>query len=491
LTERVLALSEHFASLVPPGDTADELRVVSDKLREPLRVAVAGRLKAGKSTLVNALLRQRVASVAVGECTKAVTWFTWGHQETVEVRSRDGASWSLGLSTDGRLPERLGDEPRNVERVTVQLSNQTLRSLTIIDTPGLDSLDAESSAATEELLALGRSSRQAVAEADALILLLPHLSRREAQHLEDFQAVFAGTGLSSASTIGVLSKADKVGDDDDPLAAARQLADRYQERLGKLVSQVVPVVGLLAETADADAFTEGDAQDLRSLAQVGPDRWQDFLLSADRFLDDDSLPVPAARRERLLELLDLFGLQHCLELISAGYTDTSVLVDRLRTTSGIGALRDALTNQFARRAEVLKAHAALSDLERISYRDELTEEVAVLTKLRDEIERLRSSPEMHQLRELEAARAWSSGDLKLAPELGAELERVASETTPHAKLGLPPDAPAAECRARALDRAGTWLALENDARTDPSTARAASTIQESYVILWEHFDVDG
>lgn len=487
LGDEVLQLCDRMSGMISSHEVAAELQVIRDKLTEPLRIAVAGRIKAGKSTLVNALLRQRVASVAVGECTKVVTWFRYGNQERVDIQPKEGAPWSVGLTAEGRLPERLGVDPADVAHVTVWLSNEALRSLTIIDTPGLDSLDVASSAATEDLLALGRASRRAVAEADALVLLLPHLSRNDANSLEAFQAVFTGTGLSAASTIGVLSKADKL-DDVDPLSAARRLATNYEERLGRLVSRVVPVVGLLAETADADAFTEQDADDLRALAVVDRSVLDDAFLSPDRFVDDESLPIPAMRRERLLESLDIFGIERCVELVQAGHSQTSGLVGRLRDLSGVGELRDALLAQFARRAGVLKAHAALADLERISYREDLPSEAGSLRRLRDGIEKIRSSPEMHQLREMEAARAWSAGELTLSPDLAGELERVTSQTDPRGKLGLPPSASADECAATAMARAGAWLGVENDPRSDPATRRAATTVHETFVILWERFD---
>ena len=41
-------------------------------LGEPRRLAIAGRVKAGKSTLVNALVGRMVAPTRAGECTKVV-----------------------------------------------------------------------------------------------------------------------------------------------------------------------------------------------------------------------------------------------------------------------------------------------------------------------------------------------------------------------------------------------------------------------------------
>ena len=40
-----------------------------ERLDEPLRVAIAGKVKAGKSTLLNALVGEQVAPTDAGECT--------------------------------------------------------------------------------------------------------------------------------------------------------------------------------------------------------------------------------------------------------------------------------------------------------------------------------------------------------------------------------------------------------------------------------------
>ena len=49
------------------------LTAVRDRLDEPLRVAIAGRVKSGKSTLLNALVGDRLAPTDAGECTRIVT----------------------------------------------------------------------------------------------------------------------------------------------------------------------------------------------------------------------------------------------------------------------------------------------------------------------------------------------------------------------------------------------------------------------------------
>jgi replication fork clamp-binding protein CrfC len=54
------------------------LRGLIRQLQQPLSVAVVGAVKAGKSTLVNALIGRRIAPTAATECTRVVTWYRHG-----------------------------------------------------------------------------------------------------------------------------------------------------------------------------------------------------------------------------------------------------------------------------------------------------------------------------------------------------------------------------------------------------------------------------
>ena len=70
--------------------TAAGFAEVLRRLAAPLQVAVVGRIKSGKSTLVNALIGRRVAPTDVGECTRLVTRFSYGTVDRVEVVLADG-----------------------------------------------------------------------------------------------------------------------------------------------------------------------------------------------------------------------------------------------------------------------------------------------------------------------------------------------------------------------------------------------------------------
>ena len=68
----VLELGRNLAAEVPSA--SDEITKICDRADEPLRVAIAGKVKAGKSTLLNALVGDELAPTDAGECTKPVSY---------------------------------------------------------------------------------------------------------------------------------------------------------------------------------------------------------------------------------------------------------------------------------------------------------------------------------------------------------------------------------------------------------------------------------
>jgi GTPase SAR1 family protein len=79
-------------------------------LAAPMRVAVVGRIKAGKSTLMNALLGQSVAPTGQEELTFNVNWFVYADPPRVTVHFIDGRPpESRALSDLGKVVSRTSD----------------------------------------------------------------------------------------------------------------------------------------------------------------------------------------------------------------------------------------------------------------------------------------------------------------------------------------------------------------------------------------------
>lgn len=484
LCARVAEACDRVGAILPDGPDRDLVGRVRQGLDEPLRVAVAGRVNAGKSTLVNALLRQRVAPTDVSECTRYVTWYRYGVPERLEVVGRDGSRQRMALLADGSLPRSPALPGQAVERLDVYLAHDALRDLVLIDTPGLGSLTAGYSAATIEVLGLDGDSRQAVAQADALVFVLTATLRSdEALVLRSFRDALEGTTASSLSALCVLNKADLVSDGGDPLDEAGALAEQFSDALRDVVAVVRPLVSLLAESVETGRFTEAHAVALRALGSLPAATRQSLLLSADRFVSAD-VAVATADRAELLDILGLYGVELALRLVAAGRTTAAELHDDLRVRSGVDGLRGLLLGTFARNADALKASGALAALERLSYAMADPALTDARLELHDEIDAVRIDPSMHRLQELRALQECATGQVSLPSDLEGDLRRLANGVSPPERLGLPDTASGDELQRAASAAASSWKRFRNDGRASPRQQWVADVMARSCERIW-------
>lgn len=126
--------------------------------REPLDrgelwIVVVGQFKRGKSTLLNALLDDRVLPSGLAPVTSVVTHIRWAQERGLRVTFMDGTERSVPLSEIGVFVAEEGNpgNRRGVLKVEVGLPSPLLEGGGVmVDTPGIGSLD---SGATERAYA--------------------------------------------------------------------------------------------------------------------------------------------------------------------------------------------------------------------------------------------------------------------------------------------------------------------------------------------------
>src|SRR6185503_3000939 len=157
---------------------------IEARLVEPLRVAIAGKVKAGKSTLLNALVGEPLAATDATECTKVVTWYVEGQRYQATLEPREGEPVHIALKRDatGITLDLEGRAPEDIARIVVRWPSSRLRSMTLIDTPGVGSISGFGQR-TFELLAPEDERGTA---ADAVLYLTPHLHASDVRFLEAF-----------------------------------------------------------------------------------------------------------------------------------------------------------------------------------------------------------------------------------------------------------------------------------------------------------------
>jgi len=458
------------------GHATAVVAALEERMDEPLRVALAGRVKAGKSTLLNALVGQPLAATDAGECTRFVTWYRRGPSYRAFVQPRDGALEPAVLTREaGSVSVDLGGRPTDsVERLVVEWPASLLDTMTLIDTPGLGSLSTEVSARSEELL----GPEEGTSPADAVVYLVRHLHGDDVRYLEAFRDDDAGRP-TPVNAIGILARADEIGGARlGALEVAQRVAARYRadHHLRRLCQTVVPVAGLVAE--GATRLTELEFRALGRLAEAPDDAVDEVLLSADRFAGRPT-PVDLALDERrhLLDLLGLFGVRLARDLLRRGeVTSAPALAAELCRRSGLDELRDVLTTQFAARAELLKARATLSALLRL-VRARPPGDGGVLAAA---IEALEAGT--HELAELRLLLAVRSGGLELSDEEVREVERLVegSGLPVEARLGLDPGAGPDDVRHAVTAGVDHWRRRAEHPLARPDVVAAAQILMRSY-----------
>jgi hypothetical protein len=430
---------------------AAEIGGLLDRLEGPLRVAIAGRVKAGKSTLLNALIGERLAPTDAGECTRIVSWYLYGPAYRVDAVRADGTRTELSFTRDdGALVIDLGPlAPADVERLEIQWPSAALRTMTLIDTPGLASLDDSTSARTRDFLALETDHP---AQADAVVYLLRHLHRRDAEFLDALADRSVGES-SAANAVAILSRADEVGAGRlDAFESASRIAERYatDSQIRRLCVAVLPASALIAETGAT--LEEHEVAVLRLLASMPKTELEALLLSADRFQSPGASTIDVAVRTALLGRLGLFGLRFALESLRREDADTATaLASRLAARSGVPAVAELLRTRFLPRAQILQARAVLVGLRSVARRL-ATAEPDLARHLDAELERIEASS--LAFAELRLLQLVLGGATQLNEREIDDLARVANHDDPAVRIGVDSDEPTAVAGAAmaAVDR---------------------------------------
>jgi hypothetical protein len=451
-------------------DVFNELDRIAGRLNQPIRIALAGTLKAGKSTLVNALVGENIAPTDATEATRIVTWFRHGPIPKVTANHVGGrrsnvpiarglAGWA-GLTFDfGQL------DANDIVDLDVEWPAGELMDATIIDTPGTSSLSRDVSERTLRLLV----PEDGVPRVDAVVFLLRTLNAADIALLKQIGELVGGSS-GALGVIGVASRADEIGAGRlDAMMSAKDVAQRFTGELDRtgICQAVVPVSGLLALTARTLRQSEFAA--LEKLAAVDANELNKAMLSVDRFVRADSaLPIDAQTRAQLLDRFGMFGLRISIAVLRAGAaTDSVTLADELLERSGLIALRDVIDQQFAQRSELLKAHTALVSLRRFVEMHPITATPYIIAD---------SAPlraDTHAYEELRLLSQLRSRPTTLTEDEMASLRRVigGSGTDAASRLGLTSDTLDDGPRA-AFATAQRWRRRAEHPLNDPFTARA-------------------
>lgn len=450
--------------------TSAWLRGRLERLEQPLRIAVSGRVKSGKSTLINGLIGQELAPADAQERTQVNTFYQYGPEPRILVHTPHGSVQNVPVGTLD--PAAIRDlqhwRPDEVARLVIESPSPGLSAITLIETPGV------ASAAVEET---GRTAlAQVLSEADAVLYLTRHLHQTDLQFLQSVHELETAR-RAPINTIVAYSRADETGAGGaEALPTAERICERYRKdpTLREFAQHVIPVAGLLGQAAAT--ATEEDFTALAGLATLSEADLQALLLSADRF-GRSTAPesIPAATRQRLLERFGHFGVERALSLLRDGTVERAKLPAELTEQSGMNALQEAVHQQFVERQSALRARSALLAVDMVLRANPRPGG----QQLRGEFERLLANT--HDWAEMRLLTALESGQIRFPRPLQAEAKRLLGASGEHAaaRLGCADDAFEVDLAESAGAALGRWREQVVNPVHDRMHHQAARTLLRS------------
>ncbi|MDZ5443382.1 dynamin family protein [Micromonospora sp. 4G57] len=447
----------------------DHLRHQLAQLEQPLRIAIAGPWRSGKSTVLNAIMGEEVAPVDGPDGSGVFTWYEDGPQPRATAYSTNQPPQELAVakSATGMRVDLVGWRAGELRDIVVQWPTRALRQVTLIDTPAITGPDEQ-----------GRSPvmDRVLRDADAVLFLTRDGRGTDLRVLESTRDSAVGQA-APVNVILVLSRVDEAGGGRvDALLTARQLArQQYRDpRVNALCVDLAACSGLIGLAGRV--LSESDFAALAQLARVSREDLETHLLSADRFVRGE-LPVPLdpGVRAALLDRLGLAGVRLATTLVRTGCDSRVKLSAELIRRSGLTELRESMSRFFVDRRDTLKARSALAGVEALVR----AEPGPGTGELLSAVEQILAGA--HEFRELCLLAALRNARLGFDAELAEEARRlVGGDGVGLAiRLGVEHDATVQRLWEAASDAQWRWRDLAEDPLLRLAQRRGAQVVVRS------------
>lgn len=386
-TNRLLDVASGFwtkiAGCSPLLLETDQLR---RKLHQPCVLAVGGKVKAGKSSFINALLGKELAKVGELETTATINMFRhiseagvgYTPERPVKVVWDSGVeTWesvsfmdSLQGNDDATLKKAEG-----ISHLEFYVEHELLRELTLVDTPGTGAVVGDDGMAHENVADRFFRLRQkhneqtdnGMANADAVIYLVGAVANASnKKFLEDFQV--AASGASAINALGVLSKVDI---DQQLLENRQRQAESVADSLRDTLYTVIPVSAGLHEVFMLHKHRFPEL--MVWLKHMPPSAFKFFMRSASDYVTEnqtylDALYkntniVPPSVEERKQMKGDIqWALYRTVLQVLYEADDIEVASQKLKGIANIEAVSQTINDCFFNRSKIIRCNSVLHRL---------------------------------------------------------------------------------------------------------------------------------
>lgn len=382
IIERTQVLLDEFATYIDNSVWRERygvgLKNLQQELNAPCVLAFAGKVKAGKSFLVNALLGVDLAMTGTTETTATINIFKYGtppyKDKPILCQYIDGRKeWKDKAFLDSLqgTSEASLAQTAKIDRLIFYIDNNpVLADITLVDTPGIGAEVGEDGDShqvhTDAYFKLrDRHQQETVnlsSSADAMIYLFNTVPTETDKAFLD--ALYeGGKGLTSLNGIGVLSKIDKDISQVDNIPKFKSMFERE-------LFTIMPTSATIAKYIQAIESMPR----LAELLKAGFESEQGFKLaigSETAFLHPN-LPmckISCEGRKAMLDSIvttDFSWSTFALIAKELYYSkDISTSVNKLKKYSGIDELKEIIHEHFFKRSRLLRCHKILNEINKL------------------------------------------------------------------------------------------------------------------------------
>lgn len=367
---------------------AIRVRELLDQLHRPsvLTIAIAGNVKAGKSSLLNALLGQDLAPVGELPTTATINTFYYGKPDDPDKPilclyrdSPDGCQNGKWLSVQDLERLQTSDtevlqETLNISEMRYYLENEQLKEMVLVDTPGLHALVSEHVDTTNDWFKiydtperrqlanqrLEQNNNQTISRsssADAVLFVTSSVATKD---MEKFLAAFSGE-TSARNAIGIISRIDR---NQNILNDREELARQMGTLLKKEINTAIPVSASLARALQR---LESDSvwQDIFDCVHQFKPSDLDFCLD-DRCewesIEASEYPVSSQNRKALSDKIKPWETFALIAREMAKAESCSQGIEKLWEISGFTQLRQLLKTHFLKRKQILYGYKIIKEM---------------------------------------------------------------------------------------------------------------------------------
>ena len=214
------------------GTHLDKLNELIRDAEEPLLIMIMGEFSTGKSTFINALVGKEIAAMNATPTTAVITKLCYGNEDEIIVHFLDGTTSQKNSNDFARLTAEADEESNKlheaIDYVERRMPLEVLKSITIIDSPGLNAIKSAHGAAT----------RRFMDKADTVLWMFSIEnagSQTEINAMEELSP--------RLKPLALVNKMDQVDEEeDDP----EELLDNLRGLLGDRVQAVIGISAQLA-----------------------------------------------------------------------------------------------------------------------------------------------------------------------------------------------------------------------------------------------------